>query len=29
MKDFMTNFYSYDCEVKAEADEDDDTEIHL
>ena len=29
MKDFMTNFYSYDCEVKAEADEDDDTEIHF
>ena len=29
MKDFMTNLYSYDCESKAETDEDDDAEIHF
>ena len=29
MKDFMTNLYSYDCESKAETDEDDEAEIHF
>ena len=29
MKDFMTNFYSYDYEAKAERAEDDDAEIHF
>ena len=29
MKVFMTNFYSYDYEAKAETDKDDDAEIHF
>ena len=29
MKDFMTNLQSYDYEIKAETDEDDDAEIHF